>query len=164
VQVGIFCRHQNIGNYYLNDRTRELGLERLRRVISLPVRKQSLTLCYSCLVCSCCCREIILLRSKSVVVLTLLEIIKKKRFGVYISCQVQSVPRECKSQLMKKLPVHESELIIITTKLFMLDTISSQYTPYSLTHVCDSKSHLFSRGFKLQLNVCFIFHLKNILS
>jgi hypothetical protein len=108
LQVGIFCLHQNISNYYLNDITRELGLEILRRVMSLQVRKQSLTLCHSCLVCSCCCREIILLRSKYVVVLTLLEIIKR-RVRVYISCQVQNVPRECKNQLMKKLPVHESE-------------------------------------------------------
>lgn len=56
--------------------------------------------------------------------------------------------------------------VIITTKLFMSDTsyLFTVYSifPYSLTHICDSKSHLFSRGFKLQLNVCFSFHLKDI--
>lgn len=135
-------------------------------MMSLQVRKRSLNLFHYCLVCSCCCREIIVLRSKYVVVLTLPEIIKK-RFRVCISCQVQSVPRERKNQLMK-LPVHASELCHYYNKTFMSDTsnLFTVYTifPYSLTHACDSKSHLFSHGFKLQLNVCFSFHLKDILS
>jgi hypothetical protein len=89
----------------------------------------------------------------------------KKRFRVYISCQVQSVPRECKNQLMKKLP--ESELCLYYNKTLSdtsyLFTVYSIF-PYSLTHVCDSKSRLFSHCFKLQLNVCFSFNLKDILS
>jgi len=101
------------------------------------------------------------------VVLTLPEIIKKERFRVYISCKVQSVPRECKNQLMKKLPVHESELCHYYNKTvyvgYYLFTLYSIF-PHSLPHVCDSKSHLFSHGFKPQLNVYFIFHLKDILS
>lgn len=63
MHVGIFCLHENISNYYLNDLTRELvGVREVRSVMCLQVRKQSLTLCHSCLVCSCC-REITLLRS-----------------------------------------------------------------------------------------------------